>query len=665
MNVDDSSQGKDAHYNATPSDDGSDPSSVDVQEWLDRIAKARNKERVWRERSKKIINLYRDDNSFSDASYTTQSAGQDNECTFNILFANTETLLPALFSSKPKPDVRNRYLNQDKIAETAGDVIERCLVYSMDTYSFTRNIKSVVKDHLLTGRGTARVRLIPHFENQITDDTLDEMGNIVPGSEQEVLVSQQVSCEGVDWDSIVIEPCKKWEDVSWIAFIHMLTKEEYVKYFPKAPLVQATKKTDEYSTDDKYKVYEIWHKTVKKVYYIGQSEDPLKIEDDPLKLTNFWPIPEPLYSIKTSNTLVPIPEYTLYQSQANEINQLSYRITDIIKSCKYMGVYDAGEPKIQQMLDSRDSEFVAITSNRMKEGGIEAIIDVIDNSQLAHTLEQLYAEREQAKEIIYEITGISDIIRGESKASETATAQNIKASYAGLRLRDRRDNINTFVVEILRIKAEIICRFFSPKELEDMSGIKLDYSQDQLPPPPPQPPQIPGMALSPQTMMAAQQAQLQYQMVMKAEMQKRQEAQQVLAVIKSDVLRNYKIDVESDSTILPDMNAESQKRAATVGAITQFLTAAAPLVMQGVLPMETAKALLLFALQPAKVSRELEDALELIGQAPPAPAPMPMSPNAQPQPQGHPPHMQNQGHPPPMPPTIQQAAMPPMPPQLR
>ncbi len=583
--MDDSREGMEADLNSIKNDENSD--TIDVLEWLDRINKARNKEEAWRNRAKKIISIYRDDGSLTDSSYESPRKDGDTGYCFNILFSNVETLQPALFSNAPKPDVRNRHLNQDPNAEAAGDVIERSLVYSMDTYSFTKNIKSVVQDHLLTGRGTARSRLIPYYETRTVPDT-DEMGQPIfdeTGTpmqrEEEVLVGQQIKCEGVKWDSLVIEPCEKWEDVTWIAFIHPLSKEEFIEYFPKAPLMESDKKTTDYSPDPTYKVYEIWDKKKKKVYYINKSETPLKIMDDMLKLTNFWPIPEPLYSIKTSNTLVPIPEYTLYQCQAEELNTISYRISDLIKACKFVGIYDSAEKDIAALLKADDSQFIPVTANRMKDGGIKGLIDVIDISPLAAVLGSLYGQRDQIKSIIYEITGIADIVRGDSEPSETATAQSIKARYAGLRLRDRRDNINAFIVDLLRIQTEMLCTFFTTEQLQEMSGVPI--------------------------------------------------TPEVEKILRSDVIRNYKIDIETDSTILPDMQAETQQRAALVGSIIQFLTGVTPLVVGGLIPLETAKALLMFGLQPAKISRELEDALEMIGSAPQTAAPAGVPPGMPPE----------------------------------
>jgi hypothetical protein len=485
-------------------------------------------------------------------------------------------------------------MSQNPDVESASQILERCLSYSLDTYNFPRLMKAAIKDYLITGRSVLRVRLIPEFENTITH-SLDMDGNIQESNE-EVLTGQSVRCELVHWDAFVIDPVKRFEDVNWMAFIHMLTERDFEEFFPGADLTEVAKEKDDYDTEDRYKVYEVWDKLEKKVYFLGDgAEEPLKIMDDPFQLTHFWPIPEPLYSIQTNDSLVPIPEYTIYQSQADELNQISYRITDLVKSCKLIGIYDAQQSQMSDLLQGRDSQFFSVQSNLMRDGGLKSVLDMLDVSPMAQILSQLFHQRDQIKSIIYEVTGISDIIRGESQASETATAQNIKASYAGLRLRDRRDNINRFIVDLLRMKAELIGTFFTTDQMSKMSGIEVTPSIEQI--------------------------------------------------IKSDILRNYKVDIETDSTILADMDQQAQKRAAIVSSITQFISVTAPLVAQGALPVETAKALLQYALQPTKISRELEDALEMIGKPAPPPPPQPGMPPQQGMPQHGAPPMHQLPHP--------------------
>ena len=47
----------------------------------------------------------------------------------------------------------------------------------------------------------------------------------------------------------------------------------------------------------------------------------------------------------------------------------------------------------------------------------------------------LYQQREQIKAVIYELTGLSDIARGASKASETLGAQQLKSQWGSIRLK--------------------------------------------------------------------------------------------------------------------------------------------------------------------------------------------------------------------------------------
>lgn len=613
-------------------DSGQDDSDIDVSVWLNRINKARDKEQKWRERAKRCIAIYRDDYENSTSYVNATDSGN---LSFNILWANTETLLPALFSAVPKPDVRNRYLNQDKIADKAAEVIEKSLTYLMDKNKFERKMKAGVKDHILTGRLVTRVRLEPIFEEKNIQD-IDESGNVVEISQKE-LSGHNANIENIAYDTFTVDPAKTWEEVTWIEFRYSLSRKKYRELFPGKPLPGLSKENDKYITDYQYMVHEVWDKEENRVFYITDGiEEPLRVMNDPLELEDFWPIPQPLYSIETSDTLVPIPEYTVYQQQANELDEISYRITDLVKSCKFIGIYDGTQTNLSGILSARDSQFVAVTASLLKETGLKGLIDVVDVSPIARVLQQLYVQRDQIKSIIYEITGISDIIRGDTVASETATAQEIKANYAGLRLRDRRANINRYIVDLLRLQAELMGRFFTDKQFEEMSGVKLDYSQEPLPPMPMPPMQDPYMAqVDPNYAMQFQSQMMEYQSAKESyqmEGEKREEAKAVLDLIRNDILCSYNIDIETDSTILANMDSEARKRAELVSSITQFIATTAPLVQSGAMPIETAKALLMFALQTTKIPRELEDAIELIGKNPQPMMGMPPMPST-PQPQ--------------------------------
>ena len=101
--------------------------------------------------------------------------------------------------------------------------------------------------------------------------------------------------------------------------------------------------------------------------------------------------------------------------------------------------------------------------------------------------------------------GISDILRGSTNASETATAQQIKSQWGSMRLKRIQADVANFIRDLIRLQAEIIGEQFQPETLKSMTGLQypmmaekqqamLQYQQQaamaqqqgQQPPPPPQ-----------------------------------------------------------------------------------------------------------------------------------------------------------------------------------
>lgn len=81
--------------------------------------------------------------------------------------------------------------------------------------------------------------------------------------------------------------------------------------------------------------------------------------------------------------------------------------------------------------------------------------------------------------------------------------------------------------------------------------------------------------------------------------------------------------METDATLGEDEAADRRAMSDLLGAVTSFLSGVAPMVETpanpaGVIPLDTAKALLLAAVRRFRLGREVEDALDAIGQAGPA-----------------------------------------------
>jgi hypothetical protein len=290
----------------------------------------------------------------------------------------------------------------------------------------------------------------------------------------------------------------------------------------------------------KAEIWEIWDKGSECVYWVAEGEEKLLDHKyDPYGLDGFWPIPRPLFATQTTDTLVPVPDFVLYQDQAEEIDKLTNRISLLIEAVKVVGVYDASQAGIQRMLtEGFDNQLIPVDSWAAfsEKGGIKGTIDFMPLDQVLQALNQCYQSREAGKQVIYDITGLSDIIRGSSVASETATAQQIKGQYASMRLKRMQMDVAMFASELLRIKAQMMCDLYSPQNLIQMSGI--EGTDDGV------------------------------------------YAEQAIQLMKSEPIRSYRIEVASDSLVEMDEASEKQSRTEFLSAFGQAMRDALPMVQQ-------------------------------------------------------------------------------------
>jgi hypothetical protein len=98
-------------------------------------------------------------------------------------------------------------------------------------------------------------------------------------------------------------------------------------------------------------------------------------------------------------------------------------------------------------------------------------------------------------------------------------------------------------------------------------------------------------------------------------MKQAQKDAEVYEILTNDLMRSYRIDIETDSTIAEDAQLEKQSRIELVTAITAFMEKVGPMVQAQVIPTNVATELLGFAVRGFKVGRTLEDTLDEMSQS--------------------------------------------------
>jgi hypothetical protein len=558
--------------------EGEDPGPY----WHDQIETAIKIFDKWEKRGLKVIKRYRDE----------RDAIEMPRMKFNILWSNIQVLFPALYGRQAKPEVSRRYMDQDPVGRLASTMLERVMEYeTMQFGDFDAAMSGAVQDRLLPGRGTAWIRYEPVIVNEQPEATEGEMEE---PTEPQVSGVVEDPTERIDaahspidyvyWSDFLHSPARTWDEVWWVARAVYMTKDEGIErfgdVFKNVSLTSSNTDMDgknpltaKMTYDKKAMVYEIWNKRTGKVCWIAKGyPQALDERDDPLELEEFFPCPKPLMATTTTGTMIPVPDYCEYEDQAQELDNLTQRIYLLTKACKAVGVFNAEFKELARMFsEGVDNKLFPVTgwAAMSEKGGLKGAIDMMDTSQIIVTLRELYAAREQVKQSIYEIMGISDILRGSSKAQETLGAQQLKANFGSLRLKSSQGDVARFATDIFKLKAQVICKFYPPELIVEMSGVmNTPDGQD------------------PQMLQAA------------------------IQMLSNSTIRDFHIAVEADSLAQIDEQAEKQGAQEAIQAIGLFLREAIPMISQAPETLPMASEMLLFLVRRFRAGRGLESAVE-------------------------------------------------------
>ena len=144
-----------------------------VQIWLSEIQSALDREKGFRKTGKRVTRLYE-----AGASSEAEAA----QTPFNILYSNTDTLLPALYNAVPRPVVQRRYKDESPLGKEAAKVGQRLLEFQLDASdseyeSFDDLMQLSVLQALVPGRGMLHFKYEASFEKETSLDHSDTIGH--------------------------------------------------------------------------------------------------------------------------------------------------------------------------------------------------------------------------------------------------------------------------------------------------------------------------------------------------------------------------------------------------------------------------------------------------------------------------------------------------------
>ena len=404
----------------------------------------------------------------------------------------------------------------------------------------------------------------------------DDEGYYIDGEPVETLIDERCVVDYIHWTDLLFEPARTWAEVRKVARKTHITKKEFKEKFGEDAYVNY-RNAQEAAQEDAEKeinkgricVYEVWCKDSNKVYWLAEGHNEVLKEDEPyLTFDEFFPCPEPLFATLTTG-LIPRPDICFYQDQQETLNQLCQKAQDIARYIKVLSISSSENPELDNILRKPNGTHIQLSNFQMylQQGGVKTALEVLSMADHAAILRVLHEAMEQEKQQIYDITGISDIVRGTSRASETLGAQQIKTQYAMSRISDRQRKVAKFCRDVVALIAQVIKNHFQSQTMIKMAGVSNDPEIEEY---------LGG----------------------------------VIDLLRNDTQSDYRIDIETDSTTFADQEAAKQSAIDLTNALGNLFNVLLPHAQAIPQLMPVINEITLYTTSQFEAGREIRGKLE-------------------------------------------------------
>lgn len=540
----------------------------------------------------------------------------------NLFWSNVQVILSAIYGRLPKADVKRKFDDyDDDVARVAGQIMQRILNGDLDRDWDDTNaaMRDAVADRFIVGLGQVWCRYdcdidsrdVPAPPDPMTGQSpLDPATGQPQTVPQEVLTNEEAEVDYVHWEDFRYAPCRRWRECRWVARRVYMSPKRCAQRFKLTPdqlgqvpmvsrsPIEAVGSGSTYASDDVLKatpfrqiaVWEIWSRDDNSVvWYVEGMSQVLDTQPDPLELDEFFPCPQPIVGTCLTRAFLPRADYAMAQDLYKELDRINAKLSHLTDAVKAAGVYDKTAGPVKSLLTTAVENALVPVDNWsafVEKGGMKGVVDWMPIDSFVNAITQLNQRKTLVQHDLYEVLGISDIMRGASVASETATAQQLKVQYGGARLANLQGDVARFVSEVMRIRANIIANIFSPDTILKRSLI--DRTPDAV------------------------------------------FAQPAIQMLKDFGTSLYSIEVTSDAIAAPDWESEKTARSEFLGAASNYLMAAGPVAQQSPMVGSFLIKLLQWAAAGFKGAQSIEGVLDQAAKqmeqqamAPPPPPPPP------------------------------------------
>lgn len=539
---------------------------------------------------------------------------------YPIYWSSVKTIQPAIYARTPVPTVDKVFDDlSDDIARVASLCLERLAKYLMRHTPFDRIMYATRDEYIHGGKTTPRVcfdsdiRVEPvcvrYHEQQVPDPVTgqvtvayyDGAGQPAPdGTEllqDEIGYYAETTNENVDRVGIELVPvhyadilhtpsARHHEEIDWIAYKSLLTRGDVEDRFGKETadkLAGYYKSSSDRDDDDRDKdtlpslyatIWEIWDKRRCEVYWycLGYNDEFIDQKEDIYSLSGFFPSPPFMLGTVGPDSLYPTPDYIQLEPLIQQIHGIAERIRKLVLLTQRKGIYDSSVKGLEALAQNAvEGEFIGVGEFQRlisEKGGLSNVIQFFPVEQLVSATQEMAQLMDLWEQKFSEVYGIPDILRGTSDPNETAAAQQLKGKYNSHRFSAITREFQRLCRDAIELMCDLALKKFPAQKLASIMGVPLMKPEEQAAWP------------------------------------------QVLQLLQDDTERKVRVDIETDSTITMNENADIEQRNYLAKTMFEGLASTSQAMQQNPSFAAVSAQVLLYVTQGLRKGKEIEGSLK-------------------------------------------------------
>lgn len=608
-----------------PPDDVNVPEDSDkpsIKFWIDALKASEDASREYRKIGRRAWEEFT-----SQRKYDRKNTG------YPAFWSAISTMQPAIYSQTPKPASKRVFTDRkDSVARVAAMCLDRLSTNLVKNSRFDGTHFATRDDFLMTGRATNRVifeskigekptkvRFVPVPAPAPAPEQMDPgLPPMPPPPPQMMLVDnygnqpnpeapllqdeegfyQDGTEESIDYVCAELIPTYFYDldhnpnarnsgEVSWISFRAAMSKREVkakwgaevAEKLTYTPMTRGDEKNERRKKEVKDSsvlyadIREVWDRDSKKVMWIcpEYTDDFVHIEDDPYELLNFFPCPDFIFGTVGPDDLYPVPAFYQLEGLIGQIHQCFARLKGAIKATKRKAAVDGSIPELKELAEDTDEGDFLVINKLMQllgEGGLEKVIKFFPVKEFANAAVELSSALQLFEQKVYELFGIPDILRGVTDPEETLGAQQLKGHFTSVRFSAIQRDYQRLVRDGIELMCDLALKKYPERKIQEICGVAFMKPEDQ------------------------------------------QVWPQVYQLLKNDKDRQVRIDIETDSTITMNENADIEQRNYLAKTLFEGLGAVATASQANPAYAQASMQLLLYLVRGVRDGGQIEEQVE-------------------------------------------------------